>query len=47
MKRGTARGDRGKAANLSALGRQLVDRDLGGFSREPGMWRWFEREKVH
>ena len=24
MKRGTARGDRGKAANLSALGRQLL-----------------------
>ena len=35
-----------KATNLCALGQQLVDRDLGGFSREPEMWRRFERQKV-
>ena len=33
-----------KATHLCALGQQLVDRDLSGISREPEMWRRFERK---
>ena len=32
----------GQTTNLCALGQQLVDRDLGGFIREPEMWHRFK-----